>query len=264
MRFYILTPQVFSLRAKHQHGDIQAWRDLQTGQVSITKVHLHRDASAHAMAHEVGHVIDYALQNANASGGSLDAGFLIHTETLRKLADYTCAHHETSSPDYVRRLQARPATPTRQRNLRYLARYYETYVYQPEELLARLVAVSFTEPYKARAIAPAAYAWLQATLDQDVSVRSALAEVGLWPGLNADHNNVCDGECRLLNMIFHRGHLHFGPRAPGVGNRSRHHLLCGVHPPRGGRVDHDATGGFVNLLRALPGGGIMSRSPTRI
>jgi len=172
---------VFSLRAKHKHGDIQAWRDLQTGQVSITKVRLHRDASAHAMAHEVGHVIDYALQNANASGGSLDAGFLNHIETLRKLADYTCAHHETSSPDYVRRLQARPATPTRQRHLRYLARYYETYVYQPEELFARLMAVSFTEPDKARAIAPAAYAWLQATLDQDVSVRSALAEVGLWP-----------------------------------------------------------------------------------
>jgi hypothetical protein len=102
VRYVVLLKQlgcpsvVFSLRAKHKHGDIQAWRDLQTGQVSITKVRLHRDASAHAMAHEVGHVIDYALQNANASGGSLDVGFLNHIETLRKLADYTCAHHELS------------------------------------------------------------------------------------------------------------------------------------------------------------------------
>jgi hypothetical protein len=172
---------VFSLRAKHKHGDIQAWRDLKTGKVSITKVRLHRDASVQAMAHEVGHVLDYVLQNAHASGGSLDAGFLSHTEALRKLADYTCAHHETSSPDYVRRLKAKPATPTRQRKLRYLERYYETYVYRPEELFARLVAVSFTEPDKARALSPAAYAWLQETLDPHASIRSVFADVGLWP-----------------------------------------------------------------------------------
>jgi hypothetical protein len=171
---------VFSLRARHKHGDLQAWRDLETGQVSITKVRLHRDASAHAIAHEVGHVIDYGLQNARASGGSLDARFLSHAAALRKLADYTCAHHETSSPDYVRRLQAQAATPTRQRNLRRLSRYYETYVYSADELFARLVAVSLTEPDKAQAIAPAAYAWLQATLTQNASIRTALANVGLW------------------------------------------------------------------------------------
>ena len=172
---------VFSLRARHKHGDLEAWRDLETGQVSITKVRLHRDASAHAIAHEVGHVIDYALQNARGSGGSLDAGFLSHESALRKLADYTCAHHETSSPDYVRRLQAQPATPTRQRHLRYLARYYKTYVYSPDELFARLVAVSLTEPDKALAIAPAAYAWLQATLTEHARIRAALADAGLWP-----------------------------------------------------------------------------------
>jgi hypothetical protein len=61
-------------------------------------------------------------------GGSLDAGFVGHTEALRKLADYTCAHHETSSPDSVRRLKRQAATPARQRHLRYLSRYYETYV----------------------------------------------------------------------------------------------------------------------------------------
>ena len=55
---------VFNLRARHKHGDLQAWRDLETGQVSIAKVRLHRDASAHAIAHEVGHVMDYGLQNA--------------------------------------------------------------------------------------------------------------------------------------------------------------------------------------------------------
>ena len=126
---------------------------------------LHRDASTHAIAHEVGHVIDYGLQNARASGGSLDADFLNHTAALRKLADYTCAHHETNSPDYVRRLQAQASTPTQKRNLRRLERHYENYVYSPDELFARLVAVSFTEPDKAKAIAPAAYAWLQAALD---------------------------------------------------------------------------------------------------
>ena len=174
---------VFSLRARHKHGDLEAWRDLGTGQVSITKVRLHRDASTHAIAHEVGHVIDYRLQNARGSGGSLDADFLNHTAALRKLADYTCAHHETSSPDYVRRLKAQAATPTRQRNLRRLARYYETYVYSPDELFARLVAVGLTEPDKAQAIAPAAYAWLQESLSQHASLRAALVDVGLWsPG----------------------------------------------------------------------------------
>ena len=174
---------VFSLRARHKHGDLQAWRDVETGQVSITKVRLHRDASTHAIAHEVGHVIDYRLQNAFGSGGSLDADFLNHAAALRKLADYTCAHHETSSPDYVRRLKAQAATPTRQRNLRRLARYYEAYVYSPDELFARLVAVSLTEPDKGKAIAPAAYAWLQETLSQHASLRAALVDAGLWsPG----------------------------------------------------------------------------------
>jgi len=172
---------VFSLRAKHKHGELQGERHLETGKVAITKVRLHREASVHAMAHEVGHVLDYVLQNAHALGGSRDADFLGHTETLRKLADYTCAHHETSSPDYVRRLKLKPTTRARQRHLRHLTRYYETYVYRAEELFARLVAVSFTEPAKARAIAPAAYAWLQETLDQHDSIRSALADVGLWP-----------------------------------------------------------------------------------
>jgi hypothetical protein len=172
---------VFSLRARHKHGDLQACRDLETGQVSITKVRLHRDASAHAIAHEVGHVIDYGLQNAHASAGSLDADFLNHTAALRRLADYTCAHHEMSSPDYVRRLKAQPETPTRQRHLRYLKRYYERYVHQPEELFARLVAVSFTEPDKARVMAPAAYTWLQEAMEPHGAIRAALADVGLWP-----------------------------------------------------------------------------------
>jgi hypothetical protein len=172
---------VFSLRAKHKHGELQGERHLETGKVAITKVRLHREASVHAMAHEVGHVLDYVLQNANGSGGSLDAGFLGHTETLRKLADYTCAHHETSSPDSVRRLKHQAATPVRQRHLRYLTRYYETYVYGAEELFARLVAVSFTEPAKARAMAPGAYAWLQETLAEHRGIRAALSEAGLWP-----------------------------------------------------------------------------------
>jgi hypothetical protein len=172
---------VFSLRANHKHGEVQAWRDLATGQVHLTKVRLHREASVHAIAHEVGHVLDYLLQNAHASDGSQDADFLCHTKTLRRLADYTCAHHETSSRDYVRRLQAKPATPSRQRHLRYLERYYATYVYGAEELLARLVAVSFTEPDKAKAISPGAYQWLQTTLNGHERIRAALVDTGLWP-----------------------------------------------------------------------------------
>jgi hypothetical protein len=172
---------VFSLRAKHKHGEVQAWRDLATGQVHLTKVRLHRDASVHAIAHEVGHVLDYLLQNAHASGGSQDADFGCHTESLRRLADYTCAHHETSSRDYVRRLQAQPTTPSRQRQLRYLERYYATYVYGAEELLARLVAVSLTEPDKAKAISPGAYQWLQATLHGHDRIRAALVDTSLWP-----------------------------------------------------------------------------------
>ena len=54
-------------------------------------------------------------------------------------------------------------------------------MYSPSELFARLVAVSLTEPDKAKAIAPAAYAWLQAVLNQEARIRSALSGVGLWP-----------------------------------------------------------------------------------
>lgn len=171
---------VFSLRAKHKHGEMQGLQYPETGEIVITKVRLHRDASAAAIAHEVGHVLDALLQNADAAGGSRHADFLSYSSSLRHLADYTCAHHETSSPDFVRQLKGRPVSAERQRNIRRLKRYYESYVYQPEELLARLVAVSFTEPDKAKAIAPGAYAWLQDTLGQHECIRAALIQVGLW------------------------------------------------------------------------------------
>ncbi|ETX03719.1 MAG: hypothetical protein ETSY1_46355 (plasmid) [Candidatus Entotheonella factor] len=171
----------FNLRAQHKHGEMHAQRHLDTGKVVITKVNLHREASAHDMAHEVGHVIDYLIQTAEGSGGSRDSNFLGHTESLRKIADYTCAHHEGSSPDAVRRLKNRPASKDRHRAVHKLERYYDGYVYQPEELFARLVAVSFTEPDKAKAIAPAAYAWLQEALVEHPRIRTALADVGLWP-----------------------------------------------------------------------------------
>jgi len=171
---------VFSLRAKHKHGEMQGLRNVETGEIVITKVRLHRDASAPAIAHEVGHVLDALLQNADAAGGCRHADFVSHGGSLRKLADYTCAHHETSSPDFVRRLKGGPVSAERQRDIRRLERYYETYVYQPEELFARLVAVSFTEPDKAKAIAPGAYAWLQETLGQHERICASLIQVGLW------------------------------------------------------------------------------------
>jgi hypothetical protein len=105
----------------------------------------------------------------------------MHTAALRKLADYTCAHFETSSPDVRRRLKRYPASPVRDRSVRRLDRYYEDYVYRADELFARLVSVSFTEPDKARVIAPSAYVWLQGTLWRHERIRTALGDVGLWP-----------------------------------------------------------------------------------
>ncbi len=170
----------FSLRADHKHGDTITRRHAETGHVDIVKVRLHREASVHAIAHETGHVMDFVLQNAHGSGGSLDANFVSHTETLRKLADYTCAHQETSSPDVVRKVKGMPASKARDRTLRQLKRYYEGYVYQADELFARLVAVSLTEPEKAKAIVPAAYGWLKETLYHHDRIRANLIEVGLW------------------------------------------------------------------------------------
>ena len=172
---------VFSLRSPQKHGDVQAQRRVATGVFEITKVRLHRDVSVAALAHEVGHVLDYGLQSAQATSGSLDAEFVMHTAALRKLADYTCAHYETSSPDVRRRLKRDPASPGRDHSVRRLDRYYEDYVYRADELFARLVSVSFTEPDKARVIAPAPYAWLQQTLGQHEPIRAALSDVGLWP-----------------------------------------------------------------------------------
>jgi hypothetical protein len=172
---------VFSLRSPRKHGDVQAQLRVATGVFEITKVRLHRDVSVAALAHEVGHVLDYGLQSAQAASGSLDAEFVMHTAALRNLADYTCAHYETSSPDVRRRLNRYPASPVRDRSVRRLDRYYEDYVYRADELFARLVSVSFTEPAKARAIAPAAYAGLQGTLWRHERIRTALSDVGLWP-----------------------------------------------------------------------------------
>jgi hypothetical protein len=172
---------VFSLRSPQKHGDVQAQRRVATGVFEITKVRLHRDVSVVALAHEVGHVLDYGLQSAQALSGSLDAEFVTYTAALRKLADYTCAHFETSSPDFRRQLKRYPESTAHERSVRRLERYYEGYVYRPDELFARLVSVSFTEPEKATVIAPAAYAWLQETLGQHERIRTALSEVGLWP-----------------------------------------------------------------------------------
>ena len=172
---------VFSLRSPKKHGDVQAQRHVATGVFEITKVRLHREVSIPALAHEVGHVLDYVLQSAQATSGSFEAEFVTHTASLRKLADYTCAHFETSSPDFMRKLKRYPESTVRDRSVRRLERYYEGYVYRSDELFARLVSVSFTEPDKARVIAPAADAWLRETLWQHKRIRTALIEVGLWP-----------------------------------------------------------------------------------
>jgi hypothetical protein len=173
---------VFSLRSPRKHGDVQAQRRVATGVFEITKVRLHRDVSVAALAHEVGHVLDYGLQSAQATSGSLDAEFVMHTATLCKLADYTCAHFETSSPDVRRKLQRYPASRARDRSVKQLERYYDDYVYRADERFARLVSVSFTEPDKAWVIAPAAYGWLRQTLWKHDPIRGALSEAGLWPG----------------------------------------------------------------------------------
>lgn len=172
---------VFSLRSPQKHGDVQAQRRVATGEFEITQVRLHREVRVAALAHEVGHVLDYGLQSAQAASGSLDAEFITHTAALRKLADYTCAHYETSSPDFRRQLNRYPPSTARDRAVRRLGRYYDDYIYRADELFARLVSVSFTEPDKARVIAPAPYGWLRETLWRHERIRAALAKVGLWP-----------------------------------------------------------------------------------
>lgn len=172
---------VFSLRSTRKHGDVLAHRDLTTGVYQITRVRLNRDASVQALSHEVGHVLDYLLQSEQAESGSLDAALASLRVHLRKLADYTCAHHATSSPEMVRNLKRYPASKARDRFIKRLERYYREYVYEDHELFARLVSVSFTEPEKAKAITPAAYSWLQEKLSQHDRIRVALTEVGLWP-----------------------------------------------------------------------------------
>ena len=171
---------VFTLRSKHKHGDVLAHRDPVTGVYQISRVRLNRDVSTLAIAHEVGHVLDYVLQSGQASGGSLDAQFLTHHPALRNLADYTCAHHETSSPDMLRKLKRYPESKVRDRSIQKLEHYYAHYVYETSELFARLVSVSLTEPVTAKLIAPAAYEWLKGTLYRHDPIRVALIEVGLW------------------------------------------------------------------------------------
>ena len=171
---------VFTLRSPYRHGDVQAARHPETGVYHISQVRLNRNASAEILAHEAGHVLDYVLQSEAAESGSLDAQFAAHRDVLRKLADYTCAHHATSSPDALRRFKHYPASKERDRVVKRLERYYHGYVYQDSELFARLVSVSFTEPDIAKAIAPAAYEWLKVILYGHDRIRVALTEVGLW------------------------------------------------------------------------------------
>lgn len=172
---------VFSLRSKHKHGDVQAQRHLETGVFEITKVRLNREADVQVIAHEVGHVLDYVLQSTQPASGSLAPEFVTYQAALRKVADYTCAHLKTSSPDYLRKIKRYPESKARNRSVQWLERYYDDYIYQDAELFARLVSVSLTEPEKAKAIAPAAYAWLKVILNRHDQIRAALTDVGLWP-----------------------------------------------------------------------------------
>ncbi len=176
---------VFTVRSKYKHGDVQARRHPETGVFQITRVRLNRLATAEAFAHEVGHVMDFVLQSEQPEGGSLDVTFTSHRDSLRKLADYTCAHHETSSPDALRQFKRYPESKARDRAVKKLETYYATYVYTNSELFARLVSVSFTEPEKAKTIAPAAYQGLQQTLKQHDRICTALQGVGLWANLSS-------------------------------------------------------------------------------
>jgi hypothetical protein len=90
--FYDLGCQrvVFSLRSKRRHGVVHTLHDPETGEIEITKVRLHREASRQAICHEVGHVLDTVLQKQHSSSGSLSPEFAGHMPTLRAIADYTC------------------------------------------------------------------------------------------------------------------------------------------------------------------------------
>jgi hypothetical protein len=171
---------LFNLRSKLRHGAVHTLRHPLTGELVITKVCLHREASLQAICHEVGHVLDSVLQIAAPLSGSLSPAFATHTAALRKVADYTCVDQATGSPQFLRQLRRRAPSSERERATRQLERYYETYVYRADELFARLVSVSLTEPAKARAMAPGAYAWLMETLHGHGRIRHALTAAGLW------------------------------------------------------------------------------------
>lgn len=183
--FYDLGCQrvVFDLRSKRMHGAVHTLHHPESGERVIAKVRLHREASVQAICHEVGHVLDSVLQMAKPSSGSLSPAFVAQTAALRKVADYTCVDQATGSPQFLRQLRryARYAPPkARDRCIRQLEQYYEAYEYRADELFARLVSVSLTEPAKARAMAPAAYAWLLETLYGHARIRHAFTVARLW------------------------------------------------------------------------------------
>jgi hypothetical protein len=83
---------------QRRHGAVHTLHDPQSGEMVITKVCLHREASLPAICHGVGPVLDSVLQMAAPLSGSLSPGFAEHTATLRKVADYTCVDQATGSP----------------------------------------------------------------------------------------------------------------------------------------------------------------------
>ena len=98
--FYELGCQrvVFTLRSHRRHGAVHTLHYPQTGEIAITKVRLHREASMPDICHEVGHVLDAVLQKEHPSGGSLSPEFAAHLPALRAIADYTCVDYVGGSP----------------------------------------------------------------------------------------------------------------------------------------------------------------------
>jgi hypothetical protein len=143
--------------------------------------------SAHVMAHELGHRIDYLLKGAAPRGTSAgsDAGaFQLRIEEYRKVADYFYSTIPLTSRDRLANLQrwhtTHPDYVLIRREANRLDSFYERYAYQRKECFADMIALSLVEPRKAKQLAPKTYHWLIKTLSEDATIRQGLIDAGCF------------------------------------------------------------------------------------
>jgi hypothetical protein len=149
-----------------------------------------RPVSGFTMAHELGHVIDLNLQYPTTRRaplvGSSSREFASFTDELHAITEYRRTMRRTlvskarieKLEHWQRTLPDRPARQSIERELQELKMHYESYVHDPMELFAELIAVSIIAPRKARQLAPRATGWLLQLIADNPPIRDALAEAG--------------------------------------------------------------------------------------